>query len=739
MSPTRVEAEPGDTPPNQHRRRHRPRRTGGARLLSLLVVALAGAFAPPPVARAQEPQPAAARHGVVRGEVVDAASAAPLAGAVVYVIGMESAGMGAATDDRGRFALTSVPAGTQRLRVRRIGYATREQSIVVPADDAVEVRIALTEAPLTLDPVRTRATPSERARFEQTPDVGVVTLSGEALRRVPAVGEPDVLRAAQLQPGVLARNDYTAGYNVRGGEADQNLILLDGIPVYNPFHLAGLFGTFIDASVGEVNLLTGGFPAPYGGRLSSVLDVTPAAEARSGVHGTAGVSVLASSLALGGAFNDGRTSWNVAGRRTYADKIVPAFSDQTLPYHFQDAQLHARHMAKNGGTLTLTAYAGGDYLNGSFADFGGDSTRSGAGEFGFDWGNQLVGLAWRQPFVHRPRIDFGSGKGISLGDSAVFVQRFSFTRFGTSLDLGNGSFTLDNTIREFRVTGSLSGFHANHARTLGYEVSQYFTDYGAKSTQTGIRALDVRQRPSAGALYYEDLWKVNDRVLVRAGLRGEYVPAANQWWGISPRASVKYFATRDLAFTLAGGQYAQWVHALRNEDVPVQFFDFWLGSDRNLPVSVGRQLVAGAERWFGDARFARVEAYGKTYSALAEQNSADDPLVAGDEFRPLKGTSYGVDVLLRQLETARALGGWVAYSYGSSRREQTEDTPGSVREFAPAQDRRHNLNAVASWRPGTGKYTFGARLGFGTGTPYTTIVGQIVRRFPDANGQGWDR
>src|SRR5581483_6618281 len=173
-----------------------------------------------------------------------------------------------------------------------------------------------------LNAVRTQARPPDRDLFESRPSVGTVQMTARAAEGVPSFGEPDIIRVVQLLPGVEARNDFTTGLNVRGGESDQNLILIDGFPIYNPFHLGGLFSTFIDPTVRDVSLMTGGFPARYGGRLSSVLDVHSAEEVRPGVHGQADVSVLASTLDLGGAFANGRGSWSVAGRRTYAAKSM---------------------------------------------------------------------------------------------------------------------------------------------------------------------------------------------------------------------------------------------------------------------------------------------------------------------------------------------------------------------------------------------------------------------------------
>ena len=180
----------------------------------------------------------------------------------------------------------------------------------------------------------------------------------------------------------------------------------------------------------------------------------------------------------------------------------------------------------------------------------------------------------------------------------------------------------------------------------------------------------------------------------------------------------------DFALTGAVGRFSQWTHSLAREDIPVRLFDFWLASDSGIPVSNAWHYIGGAERWFGTARLARVEGFYKKYGTLLESNPQEDPGMRGDEFFPVQGNSYGVDVLLRQFETpGRRFSGWVSYTYAVAARVQ--DT---LRYF-PGHDRRHDLNLVGTWR--LANYTFGARFGYASGTPYTDIVGEIVRRFYD--------
>ena len=654
---------------------------------------------------------------VISGAVVSAANGEPLPRSQITIGGTVR---GTMTDDAGRFTITGLAAGTITLRTRALGYRMVTRAVIVTAGERADIVIALEPLPQTLDPVQTIGTTGERDRFERGTGSGVLSITGGAISKIPSIGESDVLRTVQLLPGVTARSDFTAGYNVRGGESDQNLVLLDGIPVYNPFHFGGLFGTFLEPTVGEVSLHLGGFSAEYGGRLSSVLDVRSAEEERPGVHGTAGISLLASSLALSGAIPDRGTSWIVAGRRTYADKLARVFSDRVLPYHFQDAQAHLTQRLPHDASLSITAYAGLDDLSGNFASLG-DSSRASGGDFAFDWGNQIAGATLTVP-LGTPPLDGDESRRPTL------VQRLSFSRFATTLDLGDGSLSFANRVTETRIAGSLSATRGRHTPVLGYEASLHRVSYAITSSAAEVLIFDLRQRPTALSLYAEDLWKPSEAFRIRLGARAERI-GGRGWFGISPRFSATYFMTPDMSVSLSGGQYSQWLHGLRNEDIPIRIFDFWVASDRHIEVSSARHAVLGLERWLSPTRMVRVEGFFKRYDRLLEPNPEDDPAVRGDEFIPASGQSYGVDVLLRQLERG-PLSGWLAYSYAVSSRTREGLT------YFPAQDRRHNVNAIASYALGS-RSTIAARFGFGTGLPFTDIVGQIVRRSYDPATNTW--
>jgi len=658
--------------------------------------------------------------GAVAGRVVDSSTGQARPGASVSIVGTTR---GVIADSLGRFAIGGLAPGQLVLQTRLLGYATAERRVTITANDSTRVEIRLAPSAVVLGAMRTEARPVDRELFESKPNVGTVSMTARAAEGVPKFGEPDVMRVVQLLPGVEARNDFSTGLNVRGGEADQNLILMDGYPIYNPFHVGGLFSTFIDPMVGGITLMTGGFPARYGGRLSSVLEVNSAEEARPGLHGTSEVSVLASTLQLGGAFAGGKASWSVGGRRTYADKFVELISTNQLPYHFRDEQAHASYAFTPATKLSFTLYDGRDALDANIAAFG-DSTSNNpsGGTFSFGWGNTVGGGTLTHSYS-RPN---GAGPARwLLGNSGVFEQRASVSHFSTRLDLGGGALTLNNVVTDSRIGGSLTAHTSAHDRTYGYDVAQYRISYLANSPQTGTLLYDLSQRPVSASAFIDDLWRPNARWLIESGLRGDALSGGGRpWSAFSPRLSAKFFVNPDFALTGAVGRFAQWTHSLAREDIPVRLFDFWLASDSGIPVSSAWHYIGGMERWFGTARLARMEGFYKRYGTLLESNPQEDPGMRGDEFFPVQGNSYGVDVLLRQFETpSRRFSGWISYTYAVAARIQD-----SLRYF-PGHDRRHDLNVVATWR--VKNYLLGARLGYATGTPYTDIVGEIVRRVYD--------
>jgi hypothetical protein len=573
-----------------------------------------------------------------------------------------------------------------------------------------------TRRPQQLPTISTTAPAEGRVEFETKPNVGTITITGKELTSVPRFfGESDVLRAVRTLPGVNARNDFSVGMNVRGGEADQNLVLLDGHPIYNPFHMGGLFGAFVEPMVDRVDFFTGGFPAQYGGRLSSVLDVHSAVEPRKGIHGQVDMSFIASTLALGGGLQNGLGSWNVAARRTYADKFVDLFDKDALPYHFYDLQGHVERVLPGAIRLGLTAYHNADRLVGVAEEDGSDP-------YVLVWGNRLFGASLARSWIE-PRV-FGR-----VLDSLRWSQRFSTSRFRLKMDMFEGFLTLNNNVGDSRASGMVTAHSRRHTRSIGYELGEQRYAFSANYPIFFYPSDTLGSRNTSFGVFVDELWRPNLKWIVQGGARLDAVSGTGAPV-FQPRLSVKYFKTPDLAFIGAYGEFAQWAHSLAREDVPIRALDFWVGSGENAPVSRARHFIGGIERWLTPSRALRVEGFFKHYTSLVEQNPTSDPNFEGDEFTRLRGHSYGADVMLRQLQTRR-FSGWLAYTYALSSR-----TPVGGARFFPGQDRRHEVNAVGNWT--RGRYLMSARFNLASGTPYTKPIGQFDVRVYNPVLHGYD-
>jgi hypothetical protein len=610
-----------------------------------------------------------------------------------------------------------IPAGTYTVAAALLRAVDQKPLAIYVMPDG-DLRVRELAAGVSLAPIRTVATAESRQAFEVQPSMGSLHLSARDLSAAPTLFEPDVFRTIQLLPGIETRNDYSAGLNVRGGESDQNLILLDGYPIYNPFHLGGLLGTFIDPMVGKVDLLTGAQPARYGERLSSVLDVQSAEESRHGLHGSADVSLLAATASVGSAF-DGGGSWMLGGRHTYADVIANIVKPNSLPYHFQDVQGHASRPVFGGALLSVTAYDGDDASS---------LKANNSGTF-ISWGNRVLGATLSKLLAGRRTL-----LRIFAVDSVALAQRASITTFDASAVLQSRDFALRSTVRDIRASGTVTLFAGTLDHSIGYEVAGQHLFYSMNAPLTVITnflpAATFDQSPTAVSGWYDALWHLTPALMADGGVRFDAVRGTG-WSGLSPRFSLKYFLTNDLAIVAATGSYAQWLHSLGQENSPVQPLQFWISSSNTLAIPVSRawQSSLGVEAWPAPERQYRVEAFYKKYSNLLETNPVADPTITADQFMSVAGTSYGADVLVRQLDTGR-FSGWISYSYAVSDRVTAAGA-----QFNPGQDRRHQLNAVGSWR--LDRYRVSIRFGLATGTPYTPILGEFTRERYDPAGNGY--
>jgi hypothetical protein len=611
-----------------------------------------------------------------------------------------------------RSAATALIEVAQASRVR-IRVSARGNLLVDTLSlPARNIDRASVSEPRALPVVRVEADRRERADFNARANLGDVRMTAAHLNSAPVFVEPDVLRSVQALPGIEARSDYAAGFNTRGGESDQNLILMDGYPIYSPFHLGGVFSTFINSMVGDVTLMKGGLPVQYGGRLSGVLDVQSTAPTSRAITGAADVSLASASAMIGRAFGDDG-AWSVGARRTYADKIVDVFKRDGFPYHFGDMQAHLESSIGAGVRLGVTAYEGLDQTIGHRGN-----------QFTARWGNGVEGATARKVFVAQATI-----AGLPI-DSLAVEQRVSRTRFNTRLAFPDEMLSAENRLSDSRIGGSATAFTERSGTTLGYELGWQRSRYRATAASASfgdIVPLDsLTQHARFISAYAQQAWRMQSFLLLEGGARVDVLDPHGAVM-VSPRVSMKYFLRPDIALSIGGGAYAQWVHSLGREEQPAQPVQVWVVTDSTLPVSRLRDVVVGYEQWLARNRLVQLSAFHKRYSHLLLPNTENAADISGDEFFDSKGTSSGAEILLRQLDGG-AVSGWIAYTFAVSSRA---DAAGTI--ITPTQDRRHNLNVVASGR--VRGWTLGCRLALASGLPYTPVLGTYVReRYDPATG-----
>ena len=678
---------------------------------------------------------AAQATGTLTGRVATPAGE-PVAGASVTAT---RAGGGGArrtrTDADGAWRIRSLAAGRWWVRATRLGFTPAEREVTLAAGAAESVDLRLTEETVTLEGVEGRSrrdTERERTRFETEAGVTARVIEGRDLKVLPGLGEADVLRAVEVLPGVVSTSDFSSAFNVRGGSADQNLILLDGVPIFNPFHLGGLFSVFNSDVIARAELLAGGFGAEYGGRVSSVLNVeTRTGTADEGVRADAGVSLLASRLALRGALPGAAAralggeegGWMLSARRSYFDAVLKPVVD--FPYHLTDVQAGATLGTAGGGRLRFTGYWGEDVLDLSDFDPPGDEDDEGSVlRIRWNWGNAVAGVRWDQPLGDWVTT---LGLGYSRYSEALGFVDFSDTRFSSR-------------IRQVSLRGD-AGRALGPRVTVRLGAEAGWTGYDNLGEAGGTVFFEGDGDGTLGAGYGQLRWQPDSAWIVEPGLRADVWSAGATHALLSPRVAVKRFlgARRDAAVKVAAGRYVQFVHSLRDEQLPVSN-DNWVTTDENVPPVVSDQVQLGVEKYWGERWYASVEAYYRSYAGVTDFNVADNPNDPGDDLLEGEGESYGLDVLVRR--TSGRLTGWATVSLLKAERtfpdplaQGLDGVPETV-TFAPVFDRRVDVDVVAQYRL-FGGIEAGARLNYGSGVPFSRPVAAFVGFETDVIGGGY--
>lgn len=630
-----------------------------------------------------------AQPASISGFVTDSTNGNALIGANIY---LEGNALGSSSNDEGYYVIHPISPGDYTLICSYLGYLTHKEPVHLRAGEKLFLKIALAPHPITTEAVVVTA---EAAELENDITLGKVELSSRTIRQSPQLGEADLFRTLQALPGIVSENDFSTGLVVRGGNTDQNLIMLDGITVYNPSHLGGLFSNFLLDATKEARFVKGGFSAEYGGRMSSVLDVISKEGNRKKFSGAAGVSLLSSRLSLEFPVSDGAVL--IAGRRTYFDQALKIVN-KNFPYYFYDLQGSFFQDLSKYDRLTISGYFGNDVLD--WDEF----------EFNFRWGNRALSAHWQHVF------------------SPQLFSHFMVagSRFNTSVQLGgNQGIDSNNEILDYTLKGDLSYFSSqDNGYKFGFEFKKLHFKY--QNDYDNQNRLSIKQTPLSMAFYLQNHRKIGKRLLIFPGLRFSYFSRSNKKVYVEPRLSIKQKLGHKEYLSFSAGLYRQFIFTVRDEFSSTIIND-WFAIDRTVPAGKSWHFIAGYERELWSTTRLQIEVYYKTMnnmltyretrSSVAE--SIGEDLRVDKLFVPTQGYSYGFEFFLHK--QYGKLAGWIGYTLNWARSELD-----NLRYYS-SYDRRHDLKVLLSYDLGR-SWRLGSRFNYGGGFPYTRALGTYQER-----------
>lgn len=667
-----------------------------------------------------------AQSHTISGYIEDAASGERIIGVNVYVAGTT---YGITTNTYGFYSL-SLPRGSYDIVVSFIGYQKIETSLDLKKDTSLDFSLFEDVQQLEEVEVTAEELPAEKVRMS------TINLKVADIKKIPAfMGEVDIIRAIQLLPGVQSGSEGTTGFYVRGGSPDQNLILLDGVPVYNASHLFGFFSVFNADAIKNVQLTKGGFPARYGGRLSSVLEIDMKEGNMREFHGEGSIGLIASKLTLEGPIVKDKTSFIVSGRRTYVDLItaplLSAVDGYRAGYYFGDINAKINHVFSRKDRLYLSYYGGNDKFyyreryRSSFDNYE-EITES-----NLEWGNHTASLRWNHLFSNRL---FGNL-------NATFTQYKFNTGFSDEVTGGTedenyfSGFEYFSRIRDYGLRYDFE-YQLNSKHNLRFGASYTYHIFNPGASQfleefDGI-SLDSIQEFSKPVfandffIYGEDDYQISERWRANYGLHfaGYFVKDAF-YSSLQPRLGVRYMISDAWSMKGSYAYMNQFIHLLSNTGIGLPT-DLWVSSTANVRPQLSQQVALGSTRSFAGNRFEfSTEIYYKWMSNLIEYKEGASFVTSSDWENQVetdgKGWAYGMEVLLRKNKGKTT--GWIGYTLAWSNRQFENLNNGEI--FPYRYDRRHDVSIVLN-HEFNDKFDMGLTWVFGSGNSFTAPIGNML-------------
>ncbi len=638
----------------------------------------------------------------ISGYITDAATGEALIGATVYDF---KSAKGTTANNYGFYSLT-LPADSMRLRFSYVGY--QQQLLPIKPESNQVINIALSGM-TELEGVEIVGSQGEQD-FERT-QMSTIDVSLDKVKNLPVLlGERDVLKTIQLLPGVQSGTEGSSGIYVRGGGPDQNLILLDGVPIYNATHLFGFFSIFNTDAINSVKLIKGGFPAEYGGRLSSVIDMRMKEGNSKKIHGEGGIGLIASRLTLEGPIFKDKTSFMVSGRRTYIDVLTRPIIRNTQDgidggYFFYDVNAKVNHKFSDRSRLFLSGYFGNDkfFARDDYESEGANDGYEDSFEAGLQWGNAIAAARWNYIFnpklfsnttltYSRYNFKVSNESSYRQTQSGVVVQdnysaieyRSGIEDYGAKIDF-NYLPTPDHYIK-------FGGSYTYHTFNPG--VNQ-FTDRNNQTEQdTTYGSAKVYAHEYYG--YIEDDWAITDRLKANGGLHVSGFSVNDKfYYSVQPRFSGRYLLNERMSVKASYAHMAQYLHLLTNGGIGLPT-DLWVPATENIKPQLSHQVAAGISRRITDTYDVSFEAYYKVMENLIEYQEGASFLGNARDWQTKvetgRGWSYGGEILIEKKMGKTS--GWIGYTLSWTDRQFENLNFG--RTFPYKFDRRHDVSVAVT-------------------------------------------
>jgi hypothetical protein len=651
----------------------------------------------------------AQKNYTISGIIKDIKNGETLTG--VVVLSKEFPDRATTTNAYGFFSLT-LPEGNYNILVNYIGFEQQSQSIQLNKD--IKLNYNLAQKVTNLKEVEVVGQLEDKN--VKSTEIGVIRMDVKAIESVPVIfGEKDIMKTLQLLPGVQAVGEGNAGFYVRGGSVDQNLIILDEATVYNPSHLLGFFSVFNSDALKNVTLIKGGIPAEYGGRLASIVDVKMNDGNSTKYTVKGGVGLISSRLTIEGPINKGKGSFIISGRRTYLDQFLRLSKDSTVNtsrLFFYDLNLKANYTLGEKDRIFLSGYLGRDVFK--FSD-----------RFGFNWGNTTATLRWNHTY---------SGK-LFCNTSAIFSNYDYIFNLNAN---ASTTFTINSSIRDYNLKQDYT-YYANSKNMIKFGFNTIYHRFVPAEISTNgsaaafLSKIKIANRYAVeSAIYVSNEQTIGSRIQMTYGLRYSFFNAIGpgvvfgydqdgnvtdtttysngqsikNYGGLEPRIAARYTLTESSSLKLSYMRTRQYLHLLSNANsgTPV---DLWVPSSNIVKPQIGDQVSIGYFKNLKKNLYeTSVEVYYKNmqnqidyrpYAHLLLNPTVESQLIFG------RGFAYGAEFFLKK--TSGKLNGWISYTLARSKRQFDAVNNGAV--FSAKQDRIHSASIVIMYDMNN-KWSFGA-------------------------------